>query len=49
MSGNEVEDSGEIGVLRNERNAVTKWTRMNEATECTLAIKLYMLYFLLHR
>ena len=49
MRGNVVEDSEEIGVMRNERNAVTKWTRMNEATECTLAVKLFMLYFLLHR
>ena len=39
MSGNEVEDSVENGAKRNERNAVTEWTRMNEATECTLAIK----------
>ena len=49
MSGNVVEGRVEIGVMRNERNAETKWTRMNEATECTLAIKLLMLYFLLHR
>jgi hypothetical protein len=49
MSGNVVEDSVEIGVKRNERNAETKWTRMNEATECTMAIKQIMLYFLLHR
>ena len=48
MSGNVVEDSEEIGVMRNERNAETKWTRMNKATECTLATKLLMLYFLLH-
>jgi len=39
MSGNEVEGSVEIGAKRNERNAETEWTRMNEATECTLAIK----------
>lgn len=39
MRGNEVEGSVEIGAKRNERNAVTEWTRMNEATECTLAIK----------
>ena len=49
MSGNEVEDSVENGAKRNERNAVTEWTRMNEATECTLAITQMMLYFLLHR
>lgn len=49
MSGNEVEDSVEIAAKRNERNAETEWTRMNEATECTLAIKQMMLYFLLHR
>ena len=49
MRGNVVEGRVEIGVMRNERNAVTKWTRMNEATLCTLAIKLLMLYFLLHR
>ncbi|MCA6387346.1 MAG: hypothetical protein IM604_05590 [Cytophagales bacterium] len=49
MSGNEVEGSVENGVKRNERNAETEWIRMNEATECTLAIKQMMLYFLLHR
>ena len=49
MSGNEVEGSVEIGAKRNERNAETEWTRMNEATECTLAKKQLMLYFLLHR
>ena len=45
MSGNEVEGSVEIGAKRKERNAETEWTRMNEATECTLAIKQMMLYF----
>jgi hypothetical protein len=49
MRGNEVEGSEEIGAKRKERNAVTEWTRMNEATECTLGIKQMMLYFLLHR
>ena len=49
MRGNEVEGSVEIGAKRNERNAETEWTRMTEATECTLAIKQMMLYFLLHR
>ena len=46
MRGNEVEVSVEIGAKRNERNAETEWTRMNEATECTLAIKTtYALFF----
>ena len=40
-----MEGSVEIGAKRNERNATTEWTRMNEATECTLAIKQMMLYF----
>jgi hypothetical protein len=46
MSGNEVKGSVEIGAKRNERNAETEWTRVNEATECTLAIKTtYALFF----